>query len=834
MIILWTILSVFLIQTQDPPALRVIAAADLPGWQVSGAARIEHPAFQKGNLVDLFDRDPGTLIRCSKKGRAVFSFSFGQPFTLRQVGITPGGGGIYRWLVEVPEETGSPEAAFTPLFDWRYVVSGQRDPLPLPQHFVFPAFRVVVERLTLGEEVVLHELECYTPLEIVAIEVENCPQQLQVGIPFQPGPVAVDRFGGRFPLDENVQLNLYPPGLIKHENGQLTPLTPGKVRLSYSLAGLSSEEHLLNIRPSGSPPSGLQVELFETTAVLRLGNETPRYPAYAAYVRPDGTPPPQRPVLITEQREITVTALQPEKVYYFSIAGMDDAANPITARSEEVRQRMPLKETLPLCRTARFDVLVPCYTQGFQPGELEAILIGFDEAREFIFRSSLARFDLALHVVRLQGEAPVEPGGGMEAIEKDLVRRGLLARNNPAIHVVAKNLVMNQSGYRFQNNAIGSQGFSADMPRPDRGSPVERKACWTLLHEIQHTLERIISETEGCPPILCGHFLDNYPLPPGEVFDAGSGYAGQREIFRIYTAYLEPSLKAFRICETLDRDQDGLPDQDGRLPIDEMRFGSDPQKQDTDEDGLTDLEELCAGLYQSSNPLAPDTDNDGIRDGEDPFPLSGFTGCIPFGTTRRGDLPAGLLSEELYFIQEHRPLRIAVYASWDFQFLYLAFRCEKAFRFLIHLDGSGHLGPFESDKKVSAAPGVPNTGTKAGSDVYTKEAVLSVAFGSPALLCGTHAVPGAEVFSAEGEEWTLLWTAIPANLGPGTVYCHIQDSAKESLGLTLEEGRILGFSITAVPLNSSQESGGIQEFGEDWCSLFEMHAFYDALLLPLK
>ena len=52
----------------------------------------------------------------------------------------------------------------------------------------------------------------------------------------------------------------------------------------------------------------------------------------------------------------------------------------------------------------------------------------------------------------------------------------------------------------------------------------------------------------------------------------------------------------------LDRDSDGLPD------LDEFNSFTDPLNNDTDDDGLTDGDEI---FNTSTNPLIPDLDEDG-------------------------------------------------------------------------------------------------------------------------------------------------------------------------------------------------------------------------------
>lgn len=78
-----------------------------------------------------------------------------------------------------------------------------------------------------------------------------------------------------------------------------------------------------------------------------------------------------------------------------------------------------------------------------------------------------------------------------------------------------------------------------------------------------------------------------------------------------------------------DADGDGLPDADASLPLDEQRFGSDPAKVDTDNDGLDDLRELMAGPFRSADPTKADSDADGVPDLEDPYPAFAVNTNLP-------------------------------------------------------------------------------------------------------------------------------------------------------------------------------------------------------------
>lgn len=75
----------------------------------------------------------------------------------------------------------------------------------------------------------------------------------------------------------------------------------------------------------------------------------------------------------------------------------------------------------------------------------------------------------------------------------------------------------------------------------------------------------------------------------------------------------------------LDSDGDGLSDEVERM------LGTDPFNPDTDNDGLTDYEEVC--IY-GTDPLNPDTDGDGYLDGEEVA-----AGYNPLGPGRLLEIP---------------------------------------------------------------------------------------------------------------------------------------------------------------------------------------------------
>jgi hypothetical protein len=102
-----------------------------------------------------------------------------------------------------------------------------------------------------------------------------------------------------------------------------------------------------------------------------------------------------------------------------------------------------------------------------------------------------------------------------------------------------------------------------------------------------------------------------------------------------------------------DRDEDGFPDDDPRLPLDEKRFGSRADRRRSD-GVLTDLEKAMLShwipnplqstwvkegtQYRLPKPLARDSDGDGLEDAVDPAPLEPWPNFVwPMRASVDGD-----------------------------------------------------------------------------------------------------------------------------------------------------------------------------------------------------
>jgi hypothetical protein len=88
-----------------------------------------------------------------------------------------------------------------------------------------------------------------------------------------------------------------------------------------------------------------------------------------------------------------------------------------------------------------------------------------------------------------------------------------------------------------------------------------------------------------------------------QIAPAVSAPAIEEEINNVVNQPIQPT-----ITQPVDSDQDGLTDKE------EITLGTNPNNPDTDGDGLTDREEI---KVYGTNPLSADTDSDGYPDGQE-------------------------------------------------------------------------------------------------------------------------------------------------------------------------------------------------------------------------
>jgi len=831
----------------------IISAVDIPAWVDSRFASVKAPGFRTGSLDNLFDRDAATAAACASEGLMTLEIFFRKPIDVYQVGVTPCRGAAYRWDAACAS---SPEAdgrfVYQPLVERRNVRGGARDPVRFARGKSVQALRITAERMTNGSHVILSEIEIYAGLSIESIEVEWPGAPFVAGGVYQLRVEGRDSRGGRMPLDEGVRWALFPEKniLSVSKTGTTRALAPGKVEVRVSFGELRLEPRTISVTAPAPAPGTLTVTPAVTTATVCADFAVPPGRILVVYRREEGAAGPAAAVHRSPAAAFNDSGLKPGAYHYYCASLVDSAGNPVTQRTPEIRIRTldagsPDEAKPSWTHCACLEVLVVRYAPaGAGEGSLEVgalevgaldeetIAQGLELARTFFFRNSLGRLNVDFRMIRLDAPLPRGAGPLIYAVENDLAKRGLLGDGIRLIHVIGPGLNLNCGGVRFANGAAVSFGGTATAAAPLRAAPGVLDVCWTIVHELQHSLQAVVDGSRPEPSMLSGHFLDNYPLPDGVVFDAGGLYDGQAALLRRYDGWDDLPAPWNGRLEAVDKDGDGLPDDDARWPADEKRFGSSDTAADTDGDGLGDLAEYCAGIYAGTDPAAPDTDGDGAADGSDSFPLSAFTGLIPHGAPAEGALPGRLLSRGVSFrSSEAAPADVKVLASWDAGGVYIGFDANGPFQVTIHLDGSGHLGPFHSDVRVAGSAGAPPRG-----DVYTGVSALRAVFGEPALYKGREPLEGGLVTSwRSADRWRMV-ARVPAAAGGGWPECFLAEGARPAEGLVLEPGRVLGVNFTVKPIGPKEAesepaaAGEEREFDGEWTAVFELHRFYDAVL----
>lgn len=193
---------------------------------------------------------------------------------------------------------------------------------------------------------------------------------------------------------------------------------------------------------------------------------------------------------------------------------------------------------------------------------------------------------------------------------------------------------------------------------------------WLITHEFHHQIDALM-EASGYPEYY--HADQPWKMPGrfGEDFDFNAHIIRNARL----DSWLD--LKFGTLAQTRDLDHDGVPDDDPTLPFDEKRLGGDPTKKDTDGDGLSDLQEVVAGMSIGSRLDVKDTDQDGINDERDAEPLYPIPSQILHvygkpGTTQ--EVPEGLTSLGR-MTQQPDSVSAFFEMGWDEHFLYLFANC---------------------------------------------------------------------------------------------------------------------------------------------------------------
>ena len=436
---------------------------------------------------------------------------------------------------------------------------------------------------------------------------------------------------------------------------------------------------------------------------------------------------------------------------------------------------MPFIGEMPIRRIPTLDVLCAIYHGGMEKGSAERVKTAFEAAREFIWRNSRCRLNLRMAYVFIDEDAQAG-GEDMAEIEKDLRKRGYVDDQFDAVFAAGPAIKTTKGGYVILGSTAGAMGWNGPTEYAGGDPTLDRERVWVFTKAFYESLDKVIAEKSGHSELPDADFERNYGPDKDVQFDGGRGFDGIAHALRAFDGYGDFKAPWDGYIEVGDMDDDGIPDNDERVPLDERRFLSDPRYKDTDNDYLDDIDEMVASAWWGSRNIVRDNDGDGLLDGKDPFPLVDFKPAIQkvlFVPTIDGRIEDTWRELSVgYFWSKEENQNVRSYAGWDEKYLYFAFKSEKKLNVHLEIDGSGENGRWE------------------GGDTYE----LVVARDSPAVTCNGKAVDGLEAAHWIGDDGAYQTELkIPAALGRGFGYV---PEGKEVAGLVLEPGRVTGLSLT--------------------------------------
>lgn len=811
----------------------------------------------------IFDRKTNTYIRLRQDGPTQLVIEFKRPQVLTAVRVASASINNGTFAVECMEE---PAVRTRPDVDERiHRVLAQDQPYESRRYklAVFPRpVKTAVLRLTLDREFVdkpafLAELELYGRITISSVRLAAESHRVQR---FTELPVEVR-------VHDDNGLRIDPPGpiawhssrpAIAHydEEGEAIKATGlGQAQIVADVCGAPSAPFDVLVYSRRPGPSGVSALAFRRSTYLQW--EPPKTPDtvayYLVYRRKPKTEFTRKPVGRARGPEFTDRTCASGQTYMYRVEAYNEN-DKLLGGSEPSEPVTTSTDAAHFTEVPSLDVLVLLYSKTFTENDLEMKRRGIDEAVKFYYRNSLGALYLDCtywdiptlppitndpHIDKRHDLPDENPGGDerptMGYIAHDIETRGIENNEFDVIYATGRGLSGNWGGFMLLG-AGGAFGASGGVPITVRDTwKANYGLTWIFCHEFQHALDFVVIGDQPFDMYGC-HFYDNYPLGTRLPLDCGAHFDGIAQILRGYPRNDYSDLKEpyTQRVETLDADQDGLPDYDPRFPVDEERFGSNPELADTDGDGLGDLAEFCAGNFFGSDPNNPDTDGDGIPDGRDTYPLYYRADRIPYlpgGHTIDGVLEPSwsLYTQGFIFTKDDDTIKARIYANYDENNLYIAIESNKPRKWFIELDASGEDGRWESPYRFKDAdPSDPNSSF---GDVWAEGAAFVARPSKVQLTSKGKPVEGASIaVGTRNNKFRfgyghVIEIALPRTLPPGAAPCYFTMSRPLTPGLFLEPGKVFGLNFY-----SNTDNDRADQYSGDWACVFEVFHFVDAVL----
>lgn len=348
------------------------------------------------------------------------------------------------------------------------------------------------------------------------------------------------------------------------------------------------------------------------------------------------------------RHRITFTGLQPGKRYCYQYQFTNKAyPGPLFTQARMITTRPPKGKT----QYMKDRIIVLLFTNVYEPykgvpkpgpmtkEEIAELKQRMEVGRQFYWVNSRCKLDCNYEWVTSDREFDRWPGyewgywpeDGIKEVEGALEEQGVKHENCAGLFVIygKRNYDPNLKKWVLTAPGGGSTWGSAHDGSTLTSIGAGGDTAWLMVHEHGHGID--IDYHQSGQMFHFNHFH-------GNVFVSryGSSFDGNKAIMRDFKDLEYWSNIYGHLVVVDDKDEDGIPDNDPSCPLDEKRFGSDPTKKDTDNDGLDDFAELysCDGLgtypgyqlypaapFYLPNPKDKDTDKDGIPDGLDPYPL---------------------------------------------------------------------------------------------------------------------------------------------------------------------------------------------------------------------